>query len=131
MRRSCRAGTTRPAHPLHQASTSGAAHDGPRHPHAPRSLDTPTNPRSLCLDRFLNATADLVFVEFIANDGSEMDTQLRGPQDKTRSFERFLRKIQSQPESPAVVMMQVQALCLGGQRPGVGTALRGLPQGTA
>lgn len=24
---------------------------------------------SLCLSRFLNATADLVFVEFVANDG--------------------------------------------------------------
>ncbi|GBF91603.1 hypothetical protein Rsub_04343 [Raphidocelis subcapitata] len=62
---------------------------------------------SICLDRFLNATADLVFVEFIANDGSEMDTQLQGPLDKTRSFERFLRKIQAQPSDPAVVMMQM------------------------
>jgi hypothetical protein len=64
---------------------------------------------SLCLSRFLNSTADLVFVEFIANDGSEMDTQLRGPLDKTRSFERFLRKIQGQPSAPAVVMMNVGA----------------------
>ncbi len=62
---------------------------------------------SLCLNRFLNATADLVFVEFIANDGSEMDTQLQGPLDKTRSFERFLRKIQGQPNNPAVVMINV------------------------
>jgi len=62
---------------------------------------------SLCLNRFLNSTADLVFVEFIANDGSEMDTQLQGPLDKTRSFERFLRKIQNQPNNPAVVMMQM------------------------
>ena len=63
---------------------------------------------SLCLQRFLNPTADLVFVEFIANDGSEMDTQLDGPLDKTRSFERFLRKIQQQPSNPAVVMMQAR-----------------------
>ncbi|KAI8469583.1 MAG: SGNH hydrolase-type esterase domain-containing protein [Monoraphidium minutum] len=62
---------------------------------------------SLCVDKFLNATADLVFVEFIANDGSEMDTQIFGPQEKTRSFERFLRKIQGQPSNPAVVMMQM------------------------
>ena len=62
---------------------------------------------SLCLERFLNSTADLVFVEFIANDGSEMDTQLRGPLEKTRSFERFLRKIQGQPKAPAVVMMNM------------------------
>ncbi|GBF91596.1 hypothetical protein Rsub_04336 [Raphidocelis subcapitata] len=62
---------------------------------------------SLCLSRFLNSTADLVFVEFIANDGSEMDTQLQGPLDKTRSFERFLRKIQGQPSAPAVVMMNM------------------------
>jgi hypothetical protein len=64
---------------------------------------------SLCINRFLNSTADLVFVEFIANDGSEMDTQLQGALDKTRSFERFLRKIQGGPNSPAVVMMQVRA----------------------
>ena len=62
---------------------------------------------SMCLDRFLNSTADLVFVEFIANDGSEMDTQMAGPLEKTRSFERFLRKIQRQPSNPAVVMMQM------------------------
>jgi hypothetical protein len=62
---------------------------------------------SLCIDRFLNATADLVFVEFIANDGSEMDTQLQGPLEKTRSYERFLRKIMRQPSNPAVVMMQM------------------------
>jgi hypothetical protein len=62
---------------------------------------------SLCINRFLNATADLVFVEFIANDGSEMDTQLQGSLDKTRSFERFLRKIQAMPHNPALVMMQV------------------------
>lgn len=41
------------------------------------------------------------------NAGSEMDTQLQGPLEKTRSFERFLRKIQGQPNSPAVVMMNV------------------------
>jgi len=62
---------------------------------------------SLCIDRFLNTTADLVFVEFIANDGSEMDTQLQGPLEKSRSYERFLRKIQRQPSNPAVVMMQM------------------------
>jgi hypothetical protein len=63
---------------------------------------------SMCLPRWLNATADLVFVEFIANDGSEMDTSLDGPLDKTRSYERFLRKIQQQPSNPAVVMMQAR-----------------------
>ncbi|KAI8475679.1 MAG: SGNH hydrolase-type esterase domain-containing protein [Monoraphidium minutum] len=62
---------------------------------------------SMCLDRFLSPAADLVFVEFIANDGSEMDTQMMGPLEKTRSFERFLRKIQAQPSNPAVVMMQM------------------------
>ena len=77
---------------------------------------------SLCLDRFLNATADLVFVEFIANDGSEMDTQLLGPQDKTRSYERFLRRIQAQPSNPAVVMMQARGarLCASATLPAPG-----------
>lgn len=62
---------------------------------------------SLCIDKFLSPTSDLVFVEFIANDGSEMDSQMMGPLEKTRSFERFLRKIQRQPSNPAVVMMQM------------------------
>ena len=77
---------------------------------------------SLCLSRFLNSTADLVFVEFIANDGSEMDTQLLGPLDKTRSYERFLRRIQAQPSNPAVVMMQARGarLCASATLPAPG-----------
>ncbi|KIZ07114.1 hypothetical protein MNEG_0835 [Monoraphidium neglectum] len=70
---------------------------------------------SLCIDKFLNATADLVFVEFIANDGSEMDILVTPPQDKTRSFERFLRKIQQQPSSPAVMLVSEMALPPGGR----------------
>jgi hypothetical protein len=61
---------------------------------------------SLCLEKFLGETSDLVFVEFIANDGSEMDVSYTDNQ-KARFFERFLRKIMKQPSAPAVVMMQV------------------------
>jgi hypothetical protein len=61
---------------------------------------------SICLDKFLNSTADLVFVEFIANDGSEMDVTLSN-NEKSRSYERLLRKILKQPKAPAVVLMQV------------------------
>jgi hypothetical protein len=50
-----------------------------------------------------------VFVEFIANDGSEMDLSYTENQ-KARFFERFLRKILQKPSAPAVVMMQVRAL---------------------
>lgn len=61
---------------------------------------------SQCLPKFLNSTADLVFMEFVANDGSERDTTLTG-NDKTRSYERFMRKILSQPKAPAVVQVQM------------------------
>lgn len=60
---------------------------------------------SLCLDKFLDDESDLVFVEFIANDGSEMDVSYTDNQ-KARFFERFLRKILRKPNAPAVVMMQ-------------------------
>eukprot|EP00882_Tetradesmus_deserticola_P001006 GHRQ01001089.1.p1 GENE.GHRQ01001089.1~~GHRQ01001089.1.p1 ORF type:complete len:504 (+),score=200.63 GHRQ01001089.1:225-1736(+) len=60
---------------------------------------------SLCLEKFLDETSDLVFVEFIANDGSEMDLSYTDNQ-KARFFERFLRNILKKPRAPAVVMMQ-------------------------
>lgn len=60
---------------------------------------------SLCLEKFLDDTSDLVFVEFIANDGSEMDLSYTDNQ-KARFFERFLRKILSKKNAPAVIMMQ-------------------------
>ena len=62
---------------------------------------------SLCLSKFLNETSDLVFVEFIANDGSEMDTSIAQNNPKARSFERFIRKILAHPKAPAVVLMQM------------------------
>lgn len=66
---------------------------------------------SLCLEKFLDNTSDLVFVEFIANDGSEMDLSYTDNQ-KARFFERFLRKILGKPNAPAVIMMQVGAALL-------------------
>jgi hypothetical protein len=63
---------------------------------------------SLCLEKFLDDTSDLVFVEFIANDGSEMDLSYVDNQ-KARFFERFLRNIMRKPKAPAVVMMQVRS----------------------
>jgi hypothetical protein len=66
---------------------------------------------SLCLEKFLDDTSDLVFVEFIANDGSEMDLSYTDNQ-KARFFERFLRKIMSKKAAPAVIMMQVRWKCI-------------------
>lgn len=66
---------------------------------------------SMCLDRFLNDTASLVFVEFIANDGSEMDATISSS-TKARSFERFLRRIMRKQAAPAVVLMQVSSCCI-------------------
>lgn len=65
-----------------------------------------------CLDRFLPADADLVFLEFVANDGSEMDGSLEDS-EKTRSFERLMRQVLGSPSAPAVVMMQVRG-CIAG-----------------
>ena len=65
------------------------------------------NNARLCLPKFLNATSDLVFVEFIANDGSEMDVSIAANNPKARSFERLLRKVLSGPKAPAVVLMQM------------------------
>lgn len=48
-----------------------------------------------------------VFLEFVANDGSEMDVTLDNT-EKTRSFELLMRKVLKQQASPAVVMMQVR-----------------------
>ncbi len=79
--------------------------------HATRSCSaTKSYAMSQCLPKFLNSTADLVFMEFVANDGSERDTTLLS-NDKTRAYERFMRKILSQPKAPAVV--QVQVRCKG------------------
>ena len=61
----------------------------------------------MCLEKFLDETTDLVFMEFIANDGSEMDVSYTDNQ-KARFFERFLRKVMRKPSAPAVIMMQVR-----------------------
>lgn len=65
---------------------------------------------SLCLEKFLDETSDLVFVEFIANDGSEMDLSYTDNQ-KARFYERFLRNILKKKNAPAVVQVQVRLCC--------------------
>jgi UDP-glucose:glycoprotein glucosyltransferase len=63
---------------------------------------------SMCLDKFLPASkpADLIFVEFLANDGSEMDGKITQA-EKARSYERFLRKLLRRSGAPAVVLLQM------------------------
>lgn len=63
---------------------------------------------SLCLNKFLpeTATTDLIFVEFLANDGSEMDSKISSA-EKARSYERFLRKLLRRSGAPAVVLLQM------------------------
>jgi lysophospholipase L1-like esterase len=63
---------------------------------------------SLCLNKFLpdTASADLIFVEFLANDGSEMDSKISSA-EKARSYERFLRKLLRRSGAPAVVLLQM------------------------
>jgi len=65
---------------------------------------------SQCVDKFLPSDPDLVFMEYIANDGSEMDSSYTN-NSKARSYERFMRKVLSRPTAPAVV--QVNMLVYG------------------
>jgi len=70
---------------------------------------TKSSVTSLCLDKFLPATksADLIFVEFLANDGSEMDAKIGSGAEKARSYERLLRKLLRRAGAPAVVLVQM------------------------
>jgi lysophospholipase L1-like esterase len=69
---------------------------------------TKSSVTSMCLDKFLPASkpADLIFVEFLANDGSEMDSKITQA-EKARSYERFLRKLLRRSGAPAVVLLQM------------------------
>jgi hypothetical protein len=62
---------------------------------------------SLCMDKFLNSTSQLVFIEFLANDGTEMDNSINST-EKAQSYERLLRKVLALPSAPAVVLVQVR-----------------------
>jgi hypothetical protein len=48
-----------------------------------------------------------VFIEFLANDGTEMDNSLNST-EKAQSYERLLRKVMAMPSAPAVVLVQVR-----------------------
>ncbi|KAF8057926.1 hypothetical protein HT031_005872 [Scenedesmus sp. PABB004] len=57
---------------------------------------------SMCLDKFVSRDADVVFVEFTANDGY-VDGSVNNA--LAHAFERLLRKLLSLPGRPAVVVM--------------------------
>ncbi len=62
----------------------------------------------LCLENFMDADVDLVFVEFVVNDGSPPTAGMcESPTPKV--YERLVRKLLRQPSAPAVVLMQVRA----------------------
>ncbi|GBF87887.1 hypothetical protein Rsub_00599 [Raphidocelis subcapitata] len=63
---------------------------------------TPAAFMTLCLEHYLDPLADLVFVEYVLNDGIE-DRVMHNR--RVRIYERLLRRIMDQPHAPAVVLV--------------------------
>lgn len=61
---------------------------------------------SMCLQQFVDAAVDLVFVEYAANDGYSDGSVNNGA---VAAFERLLRKLLQQQRGPAVVLMEFLA----------------------
>uniref|UniRef100_A0A383WNE5 SGNH hydrolase-type esterase domain-containing protein n=1 Tax=Tetradesmus obliquus TaxID=3088 RepID=A0A383WNE5_TETOB len=60
----------------------------------------------MCLQQFVDAAVDLVFVEYAANDGYSDGSVNNGA---VAAFERLLRKLLQQQRGPAVVLMEFLA----------------------
>ncbi|GIL58946.1 hypothetical protein Vafri_13943 [Volvox africanus] len=65
---------------------------------------TPASFMVMCLDHFVDPDVDLVFLEYILNNG--MEDRIFGNQ-VVQVMERLIRKLLDLPGKPAVVMMQV------------------------
>jgi hypothetical protein len=61
---------------------------------------------SMCLQQFVDADVDLVFVEYAANDGYSDGSLNNGA---VAAFERLLRKLLQHRRAPAVVLMEFLA----------------------
>lgn len=66
---------------------------------------TPSNYAAMCLEIMVDEDVELVFVEYILNDGFGDGPILANPLGK--NYERLLRKLLKKPQMPAVVLMQV------------------------
>ncbi|KAI8470157.1 MAG: SGNH hydrolase-type esterase domain-containing protein [Monoraphidium minutum] len=65
---------------------------------------TPAAFMTLCLEHYLDPLADLVFVEYVLNDGMEDRV---AHNRRVRIYERLVRRILDQPHAPAVVLVNV------------------------
>jgi hypothetical protein len=61
---------------------------------------------SMCLKQFVRSDVDLVFVEYVTNDGYHDGDINNGP---VKSFERLLRKLLDFQNAPAVCLMEFLA----------------------
>jgi hypothetical protein len=60
----------------------------------------------MCLKQFVRSDVDLVFVEYVTNDGYHDGDINNGP---VKSFERLLRKLLDFQNAPAVCLMEFLA----------------------
>ncbi|KAI8475674.1 MAG: hypothetical protein J3K34DRAFT_27974 [Monoraphidium minutum] len=63
---------------------------------------TPSALMNMCLETYIDADVDLLFVEYVANDGSNAHDLV-----KPKVYERLIRKILQKRRAPAVVLMQL------------------------
>ena len=63
---------------------------------------TPSAFMNICLETAVDEDVDLMFVEYVANDGADKFNEARA-----RTYERLVRKILKKPHGPAVVLVQV------------------------
>lgn len=58
----------------------------------------------MCLDHSVEPDTDIVFVEYLLNDGFEDQIKRN---EKLMAYEKLVRRIMALPHRPAVVLMQV------------------------
>lgn len=58
----------------------------------------------MCLEMSMDDDTDLVFSEYILNDGWE---DIISGNTRTATYERLVRRVLSKPKNPAMVMVQV------------------------
>ncbi|WIA28011.1 hypothetical protein OEZ86_010599 [Tetradesmus obliquus] len=63
---------------------------------------TPSALMEMCLEQSVDADVDLLFIEYVANDGAN-----RFDETKAKVYERLLRKTLTQPKKPAVLLVQL------------------------
>eukprot|EP00879_Flechtneria_rotunda_P016086 GHRR01016827.1.p1 GENE.GHRR01016827.1~~GHRR01016827.1.p1 ORF type:complete len:534 (+),score=145.77 GHRR01016827.1:354-1955(+) len=63
---------------------------------------TPSALMNMCLEQYVDDDVDLVFVEYVANDGANRFDEI-----KAKVYERLLRKLLLRPSRPAVVLLQL------------------------